>query len=56
MNDKFALSQLSTDFIQAMVQTMYKFECAIATIETIDQLMTDKELFEFYRSYMNQPI
>jgi hypothetical protein len=56
MNDKFALSQLSTDFLQAMARSMYKFECAIATIETIDKLMSEEELFEFYRAYMNQPI
>lgn len=56
MNDKFPLSQLNIAFITAMVGCMYRFECAIATIETIDQLMTDKELFEFYRAYMGQPI
>ena len=52
MNNRIALSHLDTRFIQAMVGAMYKFECAIANIETIDQLMTDEEMFDFYWSYM----
>jgi hypothetical protein len=52
MNNRIALSHLNIQFIQAMVQAMYRFECEIATIETIDQLMTEEELFDFYRSYM----
>jgi len=52
MNNKIALSYLDARFIQAMVGAMYRFECATATLENIDKLMTDEEMFDFYWSYM----
>ena len=47
------LSTLSKEFLFAMVQSMYKFECATTTPENINKLMTDEEMFDFYWSYMN---
>jgi len=46
------LSKLNTEFLQAMVQAMYKFECATTTLENIDKLMTEEEMFDFYWTYM----
>jgi len=52
VNNRIALSHLDTQFIQAMVGAMYRFECATATLENIDKLMTEEEMFDFYWSYM----
>jgi len=46
------LHELNTQFLQAMVGAMYRFECATATLENMDKLMTDEEMFDFYWSYM----
>ena len=44
-------SELSTHFIQAMVQAMYREEAAQARIT---KLLTDAELSDFYYSYMSK--
>lgn len=41
-------ADLHTDFIQAMVQTMYGFE---AKLVNRSDLLTDAEMREFYTSY-----
>lgn len=43
------LSDLSTEFIQNMVQSMYKFEST--QVKTID-LLTENEMMDFYKAYM----
>jgi len=43
------LSELSTSFLSDMVQCMYKFEATqVRTLE----LLTDKEMMDFYKAYM----
>lgn len=43
------LSELSTGFLFQMVQGMYKFECSQTHTS---ELMTDKEMMDFYMAYM----
>lgn len=43
------LSTLNKEFLFAMVQSMYKYECSL--INTYE-LLNDKEIHEFYMSYL----
>lgn len=50
----FNLSQLSKEYIFAMVQSMYHFEAhQTATLQNIDVLLSDSEIKEFYYSFMS---
>ena len=53
MSDYLSLSQLSKEYLFSMVQSMYHYESKqTATIENIDELLSDAEIMEFYSLYM----
>jgi hypothetical protein len=53
MSDYLALSQLSKEYLFSMVQSMYHYEARqTATLENIDELLSDAEITEFYQLYM----
>lgn len=53
MSDYLSLSQLSKEYIFAMVQSMYYYESKqTATMQNIDELLSEAEIMEFYKLYM----
>lgn len=46
------LSQISKEYLFAMVQAMYKYE---TTLTHMPDLLNDKEMFDFYSTYMGYP-
>jgi hypothetical protein len=53
MSHYLSLSQLSKEYIFSMVQSMYHYEAKqTATMQNIDELLSDAEIMEFYSLYM----
>lgn len=53
MQNYLSLSQLSKEYMFSMVQSMYRYEAKqTATIQNIDELLSDAEIMEFYSLYM----
>lgn len=53
MSNYLNLSQLSKEYLFSMVQAMYRYESTqTATLQNIDELLSDAEIMEFYSLYM----
>ena len=46
------LSQINSEYLLEMVLSMYRYE---ASLVWEPELLTDKEIFDFYSSYMGYP-